>query len=432
MTAVAVDSGEITKTRLLNIHQNKLRTGNYNIDHKQDLIIEAFGGIENTLSVVLSLEDFELNQYQLQQIHDTITIDDKIASTLNTKQRNKDLEDFNPRFTFSFQRNNTYLHKIIGENYGEKMFNIFIQSKVMMILYLICPVIFALSRKIAKESKTVGKAVEGITATIWIFMLFPMVMLSMNRNCAKLIAKSFEFWLKTFYIFQFIIARAVLDYYDSKAASYEKIIEIYGSLVSLTILIWISAIHGMQFPYKYQCFASFLTVCFYTVVFLQFYLTKGPGGKGFGRRGDGEHNDGVRNCRRYEDDVAIEFWIIHISLKDLRGNALIIIIIFFWKQFIMLLWKRNKFSIIKLSPYYSWIENPNNLASMVSKTGGNGLQQTQSDNTETDGNIVLEMEGNVDKDDHKEEDIDDSESSSDELNEKSSSDGDIQEAEEVP
>eukprot|EP00483_Globobulimina_turgida_P008927 UN08945 len=246
MDLTSILNGDISKTALLNIHQQKLENeSDYNNDDKTQEIVDIFGGIDTVLKLLLSSDDVKLDNDQLTQIYNKTIKQSTNNYKLVTRKNEKEIHEAEDpeEWTYCFEKTNTFLHSLFGQKYATKIFNI-INSKCSLILLIIfvfmmillyipftqfLPNIYALN---------ICMALHVMLYSYSFAMLF-CILLAVNKRCFQLIISSFEFWLKLLYTIQFVITCAI---YRAYSTSY-----IVGfSLINILCIVVFSSFDALQ------------------------------------------------------------------------------------------------------------------------------------------------------------------------------------------
>ena len=98
----------IDKESLLRIHRQNAAA--YNQQHATQ-VIDALGGINNVISMILSSTDIQLDEEQLITLHQIINSKTNICQIDAINMENKN-GHIHPEWSYDFKRNNTYLQHI--------------------------------------------------------------------------------------------------------------------------------------------------------------------------------------------------------------------------------------------------------------------------------------------------------------------------------
>eukprot|EP01084_Bolivina_argentea_P271243 461460_1 len=159
-------------------------------------------GMNNVLISILSSNDLQLTNDQLSQISRINASETKSSTGIITNEI-EEIHDNEtpPEWTYTFSKNDTYLHSFFGDNRGQKIFHIATSKCIGKIVTIAIVFNFFIMLSLDHISGNIALVAESIAAIVWIIIIgwSIMVLLSMNRHCFKLLSKSFEYWLKIYF-----------------------------------------------------------------------------------------------------------------------------------------------------------------------------------------------------------------------------------------
>ena len=348
---------EITKDGLLSVHERI----NANIinNHKDD-VINALGGLDNVLTMILSSNDTQLSNQQLTQINEILTQLQDINYINNNNIQQIDEDDNPQEWAYIFDRNNTFLNQLFGLEKGQKIFKI-IYSKWCIISAILFGVAATfIDAAFLLYNLLIIRSISHIIGFIIVFIYLGLILLSANRKCLSKILWSFEFWLKLYYFFQYYIASFIFWYVLIDPQEWEQygngnggvtysvskgsvfhymsilsyLLNIINALIiivlhlccdALQVRIWIKSLTGFLFAVGFTLFTIQLT-----------FFSKIPTSRTI---------------------IYIKELDASLDIKELMTSAIQILTILFWKQAIMSIYKKNKSTLLKYSPYIRWKES---------------------------------------------------------------------------
>ena len=323
------------------------------LDSNEDCneLTEALGGAHNILTMILRSQDIQLNDHQLIKIHNIIKTKTKILPANVTQNDMKQIhEDECPQeWTYCFDKDNTYLHTIFGQDYGQKIFDI-VYCKKSVTTLIIClvfswisyPIFHYLNMHILRY--IIGDIIYCISIPLTIFIL-----LSANRKCFRLTLESFDFWLKLFYFLQFEVAQIVYYYTIIDSSEWEDY-QIEPGSVEYKLDVSLYSLRSIQI--------LLLAIGFISLDALQWKLwTKISAGIGIGILFTIDAIQYTFFSDLYGNDnsvIHIQSLDVSISVISVMASAMQILSIFIWKQVILSIIKKNRCILIKYSPYIRW------------------------------------------------------------------------------
>ena len=345
-------SPNVTKQQLLNAW-TKISHDTITPAHSND-VIDILGGLPNVLTMILSSDDIQLNEQQLIQL-ENITNNISRPSIANQNIIRQVPENESPEeWAYCFDRNNTYLHYLFGNDKGQKIFNFVLSKKCVLGvgsltgLGIVWLMYFAL---IDNYAMIHGLMITLISLGVIYIPYLILVLLSVNIECFKMILKSFEFWFKLFYCLQSQVARFVWIFVlltpeewpdhptDSGSNLYklQLIFQIVLSIAQLLVILVVISIDALQMKFGLKIFFGCCAAVYSSMFAVNLTFSS----------------------RYYENPKSI----IHIkalnssfSVVSVRAGALQILSIFIWKQVFLSIIKRNRCVLIKYSPYLRWVD----------------------------------------------------------------------------
>ena len=358
----------LSKGKLLQAH---IASGSSNTtNYCNDELINALGGIRNVLTMILSSEDIKLNDQQLVKINQIINAaassqSDAIQSDIEQIHESESAQEW----TYCFDKTNTYLHGIFGQDNGQKIFD-FIYSKRCFILVSLLALFGFIFEQILLSLNMLltNVIIMQITLVLLIpYLLF--VLLSVNKRCFKLVIQSFDFWIKLFYFLQFRIAYMVYYYaltdpeqwvrYQMESGSIAYKLEIFldslravAFLLVVLLIISVDALQIKSWQKISGCVAAGVLFSFIAISYT-FYT-------------DIWGND--------NSIIHIKSLDLSISASSMMASSLQILSIFVWKQVLLSIFKRNRCILIRYSPYIKW-ENQIQVGNATGAISGTNVAQ---------------------------------------------------------
>ena len=340
MATFAVD-----KERLLQAYKdNDAR----DTDKFNSYLIEAVGGMENILTLILSSDDITLNDDQLMSLHEIIYAQNKIKPE-HTDIVNIENGDNHPKWSYTFETNNTYLHSLFGQDKGQSIYK-FIYSKKCWIPLLLLVLFGWLWKWLLPTNfpwiiyKYIAQQMATLLFLIWLIF----ISMSFNKKCFKLITQSFDFWIKIFYVLQLAVAVMVYLYYipdsDRDIADWERTSIKPGSsaynmrmlflslgypvgILATVLVISIDAIPGKSMMKILVAIGLAIVTGYSSIVYI-FY---------------------DRNVEIYLESLNYS-----ISISSILSGSSQVLSVFMWKQAIMSIFRKDRCVLIKYSPYMEW------------------------------------------------------------------------------
>eukprot|EP01084_Bolivina_argentea_P276402 471618_1 len=332
-----VNEKHITKESLQEIHKEQiLNNGNNKVNTME--IVGIFGGIDQVITTYLESKDVMLSFDQIQRLHGVLTTPIKIIEYQQNKltRIEKDDENINEsgdekQITYTFDISDSYLHHLCQEKTNSNITKI-IYSNLTMILVAITPIIWFVLGMI------VGRSIYYYVYSIvmWSAIQIPWLILnilSFNKVAFKLVIRSFDFWIKTFYA-MFLTLTIFIYANHLYGNTLQRIYDITAVIVTVLIIIFIASFDALyRLKKKWK---SGLTVLF--AIWFSW------------------------NSVKYQFIAATaDDYVLHIKLTNssISSHSLIasssrILAIFMWKQAINAFRKKGKAISITISPYIGW------------------------------------------------------------------------------
>eukprot|EP01083_Nonionella_stella_P120923 362873_1 len=213
-TTVISDSSCTTRSRVLEIHKNRLEKGYVN-DNNASSLLATIGGIDEVINVYLSHSDIILTDNQIHQIHELITTDDHqtIAAPIHNDEDHlycKSKDGIVP--ILLLDPNDTFLNALFEEKYARKIEH-FLYSKSTILMMGLAQTVWTIIEYLYLHEQ------HNIVYPLFSVFLFPptaaffiLCILSVNRTTTRLVLKTFEFWIKMFYMFCWLSSNFVFYY----------------------------------------------------------------------------------------------------------------------------------------------------------------------------------------------------------------------------
>eukprot|EP01083_Nonionella_stella_P160419 524453_1 len=346
-TMASVEHTEISKQVLENVHRRQLTNGESNSVH-HEAIIEALGGIDEILQHLFA-SNVVLEQQQLDSLHHIITNTshkDQQTTTIDAVSQLQSQQDeaYHHTFSYTFKDEDSLLFTIFGQENGSKILHVLngrimkgILFSLLGVFIILCSSLFyGLSWDAFFACASFLFLLASIYITVWI--------LYSNKEAIKLLLKQFEFWFKLFYLFQYLVANAIIAYilFDHPphficaytlflaallcivmifdTINTKKSIKLMISSFAVAVFAWRSLQIMLDTYYEYEVFNG-------VVVTIDI---------------------------PYMNDQASE---IRISIVDTCSNAAQILTIFLLKQLISMIRKPNQALVIKTKPFIVYENN---------------------------------------------------------------------------
>ena len=308
-----------------------------NTDQTVIEIVNALGGMQNVLTMMLSSSDIHIDEHQMISLHKIITSKQPIQQTdiLYTE----DNDPLHPELTYNFNTADTYLHVILGDDVGHKAYNI-ICSRIIVILLAMASFAYSLNFWYPLDwvvSKNIFQEIAAIMLIIWLMA----ALLTANRKSTTLILQSFEFWFKLLYLVQSCIALLVYWFVLTDSTKW-KGYQVDGSYV-WNLELFSTCLYSIALIVSYCIVANFdafrISVLTKTLIAVLFAVVMGFFSVMY---------------TFYWDPVAIEVLNYKILVTSLISGSTQVVCIFSWKQAAMSILKKNRCALIKYSPFIKW------------------------------------------------------------------------------
>eukprot|EP01083_Nonionella_stella_P066120 173907_1 len=235
-----------------------------------------------------------------------------------------------PVITLYFHEKDTFLHSILDQDRGDEVIRI-LHGKALLIIML------SLAFGVAIVSTYISwysSASHNTTVNVILPMLMIIIgtyafsgFLAINRIIFRESVRSFEFWLKTFYVIRLNIAWYGYNYDNFTA------LDVMISFAQFYLIMLMSTIEGFQFGLgKRIALTVVISIVFSALAYLETFSD--------------ELNP--KSVFRVSDDT-------QISLQATVGASYRLIAIFTWKQTITGLIWRGKSAVLKMSPKIEFI-----------------------------------------------------------------------------
>lgn len=217
------------------------------------------------------------------------------------------------------------------------------------------------------------KNIMGLITEIIFMIWLIFALLTANRRCMKLILQSFEFWFKLLYLSQFIIALLIYWYVllDPDVGSTEYYLELvkvsFYYLMFIPLIVVLTSFDAFHVSLSMK--TTFAAICATMASFQLILYTF------------------------YYDPASVELFGYEISVTSMITGSSQILSIFFWKQAILSVVKRNRCILIKYSPYIKWENDTEQCPSMhVQMTSTSYQPDSDRNKMPVDEKNVLEIE----------------------------------------
>eukprot|EP01084_Bolivina_argentea_P066247 120756_1 len=328
-----VDVGnKITKSSLYDLHQIRL-SNKINNDNNIDNIVNALGGIDSIVSYY-SNNNIACNQMELPQMQN-----DNMASF------------FHQRIFYTFKANNTLLHLFVEMKTANTIIKYAYNKLLITLMFIAGSIFFAwiyASNDSYTEAYYIYKACFLATFAVWKFF----IILSININALKCILQSFLFWFKTWLALKHSALFFILVYRINKYQQHFTWVEIFGNILTIFTILFIIIISctmdGIHVKRRYKILCLVMISLWFSSLAIKPAL----------------------NAPK-DDTSVIHIGSITYSVYAAYADTIIVLVIFLYKQTILLIMKPNLCINITISPYkYSVGDSVVNYLQTVVNYGG--------------------------------------------------------------
>ena len=320
------------------MHSKHIKLANKHSAEMREQLIAALGGIDCIIEnyVMHNIID----QEQLNLIH-------SILSKKELSNSDIDLNHNPPIYgTIILNSKETFLHNIFSATTTDKIINLLYHKFIAtflgfcLLFHAIC--VFLRFIVIVEWFDSFIYRIPFSIFNLTAFFYLSLIVLTVNRRAFSLCVKSFEFWIKIYYAMQFTLASFVIDFQDVNFTASDRfthlcyylqiilVVLVFSLMDGLNIAVWKKSSMAVGFALLISVFAVF---------------------------------DTITDDFDYALDIdGIPF---SIPLTDLITSSNQILAIFLWKQSIMLVWKRNKATIISTWINIKWINDNEKVSEVI-------------------------------------------------------------------
>ena len=200
---------------------------------------------------------------------------------------------------------------------------------------------------------------------IWILL----IMLSANKKCLKLIILSFEWWLKLFYSVQWVAASTIRIIHFGGLTSYlDVFVWIWSILPVISFVVLFSSMDALRFTLWTKRIICILFISFFTLLAILWNFLENY-----------SHSN-------YEIYITED---ISVSTLSLERSSSQILAIFFWKQMILSIIRKDRCVLIKYTPYHKWIDVENNGENVGNHVSINTIDDLNFNGDEEDAEVQI-------------------------------------------
>eukprot|EP01084_Bolivina_argentea_P036479 67493_1 len=232
---------EYHEQRTLNNVKNQYHTHN---------IVNVLGGIDTILTDYINItkqsnNNISLNEHQIQQIYQIISnTDTLLTNTTNINENNSKLD-----VVYYFDQTNNFLYSLFGYTIADKIEYIWYNTYIVAVLMISSAIWYGVNVSFPKvnSSSSYFFAEIAFASIIYIYML--LVMLSVNKTAFYGTIKTFDFYIKSYYIIAVTIA---LNLYWKSINEYKnvKLIDNLQRTVMVLLIMTFSIVDGLNISWK--------------------------------------------------------------------------------------------------------------------------------------------------------------------------------------
>ena len=292
----------------------------------------------------LTSKDMQLSQAQLEKIEQMLnsnstqptitqtTDQHQIASTLqNLTEMNKQIS------IYTCSKSNTYITHLFNPNVSQKIISI-LQNKIPWIIFFIGFFTYLIWSTIENGDWSIAILIYRVIFLFSTIIFGIFISLVTNRKMIRVIAKQFAFWFKMLTIIQWSVSWLWIRYVSTKVTSHplEIVEDVLLQIVIFLGVANVSVSDAHQNSRRMKiCLGIFLSMSFsIAAVAITFII----------------HQDvGAAATIHISDKLAVD-------LVSTNIGAMQVLSIFFWKQTIFTIKKKDKCVTIKNSPYLEWTD----------------------------------------------------------------------------
>eukprot|EP01083_Nonionella_stella_P302272 1041494_1 len=353
---------------LLCYHGFKDRSQSPTIDDRKTLqLLHLLGGIDYVLEQFLCNDDIQITQIQLNHLNQmfitshTIVKNNKLQtlSQIHHGSNSTETHNIHNKMRHELDVSNTYLQSIFGETVAVNVTNI-ITSKYVLIPLVLLVTVFSVLRFIIPDNITFLIFILILSTIIHCWLI--MWLLSANKTAVRLVIRTFEFWLKFVSAIVFISLRFITTYVYGATSIGTRghelrmitdVIVMMDILLGVVILSLFDALHISRVPKI--CFSLMFIFAATVTVIYQNYLY---------------YFNGEESVVSVTDNVSV-------SLISIQINALEVLLLFYLKQVILTICRKDQCVLIKYSPYIEWIDSNQTHTEMDSEITNNYVSYDQ-------------------------------------------------------
>ena len=300
-------------------------------------IVDALGGVQNILTMILSSNDIKLTEDQIAKLDNIINTQHRI-STSQTDAENVD--NNNPEWTYTFDTHDTKLHDVFGDVKGQKIMDIVHSNKFVIPVLIMTAFAYMMNYWFSLKYIIIKNVIQEIVGIIAIVSAI-LFLMAANKTSIAMLLRRFEFWFKFFYLAQWMIISCIYYYvlidsrewkpYPVQSGSIEYDLELFTlslgyitTILGCTVIAAFDAFHiSTTIKAIYATCGALITTT--AAISFTFY-----------------------------PDVRFEEEYFHISFTSLIAGSAQVLAIFFWRQAILSVLRKNRCVLIQYSPYIKW------------------------------------------------------------------------------
>ena len=334
----SVNGSEITIENVMNSHQVILN-GNGSISDKTREIITILGGMDIVLTNYLSnIPQNEISNLQLQQLN-ALLLSKNLNQNMSTIGAVKPNQN-----TLMVSKHDTFLHSRFGTIKADKIVDIlFGKIGICILTIILIPILIYSTLPFFTGNEQLTSKEHG-AILIWsytflsiyliVFNIFLILaMFSLNKEIAKKVLKTFEFWFKISYVIMYGVCVDI--YYFRGYEVSELIVTILLQQPAFLFVALFSLIDALNVSNRFKIIVLISWALIWSVRTIHITL--------------------VAN-----NDLNDPFRILHlwgqtsVDLLALEASAFRVLSIFMWKQAIYSLYYKNKSTLLSKSITIQW------------------------------------------------------------------------------
>lgn len=318
-------------TSLTKLHSELLENGATCNDYKDELI-DILGGIDNILSHYISnqQDNFSLTQQQITQIG-------KILS--------ENVEDPQPmlRTDLFLKKHDDWIHYFFQSETAAKITKTIWNKWVIGIILVFIVLVFigSFANTFTPSTFDQPRKIIEIILIIIITIYAILLILAVNRFVFKKITRSFEFGFKTFYAIRLAVSYHLYTWQiqGDQETNFLNVIHLLFVTIAIVLpVIVVSLFDGYNIKISNKMVFGISFSLFYTLqAFIWTFNFVDPGNEA-------------------SIDITSNGFVKYPVIA-MMGSSTRIIAIFFWKQTLWSIRRRDRCINIRVSPYLHWIKN---------------------------------------------------------------------------